>query len=74
MAARKRPASLAAFLVTRGLSLILIEVFVISTAFTFSPLGIEQLGGRTMLILQVLWAIQQPEQPTKPNSVIALGA
>jgi uncharacterized membrane protein len=57
MAARRRPASLAAFLVTRGVWLILIEIFVVSTAFTFSPLGINQLGGRTMLILQVLWAI-----------------
>ena len=57
MAARKSPAALAAFLAKRGLWLILIEVFVISTAFTFSPLGLEQLGGRTMLILQVLWAI-----------------
>ena len=57
MAARKSPSALAAFLATRGLWIIFIEVTVLSTAYTFAPFGLEQLGGRTLVILQVLWAI-----------------
>jgi uncharacterized membrane protein len=57
MAARKSPRELAWFLLTRGAWLILIEIFVISTAITFSPGGIEQLGGRTLAFMQVIWAI-----------------
>lgn len=57
MAARKSPYSLANFLVKRGIWIVFIEVTVIATAFTFSPFGIEQIEGRTLVILQVLWAI-----------------
>jgi uncharacterized membrane protein len=57
MAARKSPRELAWFLLTRGVWLILIEIFVISTAVSFSPGGIEQLGGRTLAFMQVIWAI-----------------
>jgi len=57
MAARKVPAELARFLFLRGLWLMLIEVVVISTAASFSPGGIEQLGGRTLVFMQVIWAI-----------------
>src|SRR5688572_26555859 len=57
MAARKSPAQLAWFLATRGLWLIFVEIFIISTATTFSPGGIEQLGGRTLAFMQVIWAI-----------------
>jgi uncharacterized membrane protein len=57
MAARKSPASLAAFLAKRGLWIIFVEVVVISTAFTFSPFGVAQAGGHTFVILQTLWAI-----------------
>lgn len=57
MARRKSPAELAGFLVLRGLWLILIEVLVISTAFSFAPLGIADLGGRTLVGLQVIWVI-----------------
>lgn len=57
MAARKSPSSLAAFLVKRGLWIIFIEVAVISTAITFSPFGVEQAGGRTLIMLRVLWVI-----------------
>jgi len=56
-AARKSPRDLAWFLLTRGVWLILIEVFVISTATTFAPGGIEQTGGRTLAFMQVIWAI-----------------
>jgi len=57
MARRKSPRELAGFLVLRGLWLILIEVLVISTAFSFAPTGIPDLGGRTLVGLQVIWAI-----------------
>jgi uncharacterized membrane protein len=57
MAARKSPRELAWFLLTRGVWLILIEIFVISTAITLAPGGLEQLGGRTLAFMQVIWVI-----------------
>ena len=57
MVARKTPAELAKFLLTRGLWLIFVEIFIISTATTFSPGGIEQLGGKTLAFMQVIWVI-----------------
>jgi uncharacterized membrane protein len=57
MAGRKTPAELASFLLTRGLWLIVLEVLVVSTANSFAPTGIAELGGRTYVGLQVIWAI-----------------
>lgn len=57
MAQRKTQTELARFLLQRGLWLVAIEVFVISTATSFSPWGIAELGGRTYVGLQVIWAI-----------------
>jgi uncharacterized membrane protein len=57
MTARKTRAELGAFLVKRGLWLIFVEVAIISTALTFSPLGLPELGGATFIMLQVIWAI-----------------
>jgi len=57
MAARKSPGELGHFLLLRGLWLIVVEVVLISTAVSFAPGGIEQLGGRTLVFLQVIWAI-----------------
>ena len=57
MSARKSPSALAAFLFKRGLWLIFVEVFIISTAFTFAPFGVAAAGGATLVILQVIWAI-----------------
>jgi uncharacterized membrane protein len=57
MAARKSPAELGAFLCKRGIWLVFVEVAIISTAVTFSPLGITALGGAIVVILQVIWVI-----------------
>lgn len=57
MAARKTQNELASFLLKRGLWLIAIEFFVIATAFTFAPFGLPQFGGRTLVAMQVIWAI-----------------
>jgi uncharacterized membrane protein len=57
MARRKRPDELGRFLLSRGLWLIAVEWFVISTGFTFAPAGIQQLGGHVLVPLQVIWAI-----------------
>lgn len=57
MLARKTPAQLGAFLLSRGLWLIFVEAFVISSGWTFAPGGMAQLGGSTMVILQVIWAL-----------------
>ncbi|HEX9023931.1 MAG TPA: heparan-alpha-glucosaminide N-acetyltransferase domain-containing protein [Geobacteraceae bacterium] len=57
MATRKSGAELARFLFTRGLWLIFVEWFIVSTSWSFSPGGIPQLGGRIFVVLQVIWAI-----------------
>ena len=58
MAARKSSGELGAFLAKRGLWLVLVEVTLISTAYTFSPFdGVPEMGGYTLLGLQVIWAI-----------------
>jgi uncharacterized membrane protein len=57
MVARKTPADLSRFLLTRGLWLIFVEIFIVSTAGTFAPGGIEQLGGKTLAFMQVIWVI-----------------
>ena len=57
MTSRKTPAALGAFLFKRGAWLIVVEVFVVATAWSFAPWGLEQLGGRTGVVMQVIWAI-----------------
>jgi uncharacterized membrane protein len=57
MAARKSPAQVGRLLLTRGVWLLFIEFFVISTAITLAPGGIEQIGGQVLIVLQVIWAI-----------------
>jgi uncharacterized membrane protein len=57
MASRKTPAELASFLLTRGLWLIVLEAFVVSTSWSFAPTGVAGFGGRTYVALQVIWVI-----------------
>src|SRR5512143_636563 len=57
MAARKTPSELGRFLLTRGLWLIVVEWFVISTAFTFAPGGLAEYGQLVLVPMQVIWAI-----------------
>lgn len=57
MTARKTRLTLGAFLLTRGVWLIVVEVFVVSTAWSFAPWGMEQVGGLVVVPMQVIWAI-----------------
>jgi uncharacterized membrane protein len=57
MTARKTRFELGQFLFKRGLWLLFVEVVVISTATSFAPFGLEQIGGKTLVILQVIYAI-----------------
>jgi uncharacterized membrane protein len=57
MATRKTKGELARFLLLRGLWLIVIEMAVVSTAVTFAPGGVPEVGGKIVLIMQVIWAI-----------------
>ena len=57
MTARKSRHELARFLVSRGAWLIFVEMFIVSTFATLSPGGIPELGGRVLVVMQVIWAI-----------------
>ena len=56
MATRKSGRELARFLLTRGTWLIFVEMAIISTAITFAPGGIPEMGA-VVIIMQVIWAI-----------------
>ncbi|MCF2948565.1 heparan-alpha-glucosaminide N-acetyltransferase domain-containing protein [Paraglaciecola aquimarina] len=57
MVSRKSKHQLAAFLIKRGLWLVLVEMVIVSVGWTFSPFGVEALGGKVFVIMQVIWAI-----------------
>ena len=57
IAARKTPVELGRFLLVRGLWLIAVEFFIVSTAWTFAPWGIPEVGGLVLVPMQVIWAI-----------------
>ena len=57
MATRKTARELGRFLLIRGLWLIFVEMVIISTAMTFAPGGIPEMGGQVIIIMQVIWAI-----------------
>jgi uncharacterized membrane protein len=57
MTARRSPPALGAFLLTRGMWLIVIEWFVVATAWSFAPWGLQQFGGLVGVPMQVIWAI-----------------
>jgi uncharacterized membrane protein len=57
MVTRRTKGELGRLLVTRGIWLIAIEMCIVSTALTFAPRGIPELGGQTFIAMQVIWAI-----------------
>ncbi|MBT5185865.1 MAG: DUF1624 domain-containing protein [Kordiimonadaceae bacterium] len=57
MAERKSAKDIGAFVFKRGLWLVFVEVAIISTAWTFAPFGEAAMGGSSLIILQVIWAI-----------------
>jgi uncharacterized membrane protein len=79
MVARKSRGELARFLFTRGVWLILIEILVIATAWTFSPGGLAEVGGLTWTAMQVIgpsaraWSYLRPPVLGR-NACLPLGA
>lgn len=57
MAERKPAKDIGTFVFKRGLWLVFVEVVIISTAWTFAPFGEAELGGLSLIVLQVIWAI-----------------
>ena len=57
MATRKSGRDLARFLLLRGAWLIVVEMVLISTAISFAPAGIPELGGQVLVVMQVIWVI-----------------
>ena len=57
MSTRKSGGELGRFLFIRGVWLIFVEMVLISTALTFAPSGIPELDGKTVVVMQVIWAI-----------------
>jgi uncharacterized membrane protein len=57
MSTRKSGRELGRFLLIRGVWLIFVEMVLISTALTFAPFGIPEIGGKTAVVMQVIWAI-----------------
>ncbi len=57
MSARKTQYELAAFVFKRGIWLMFLEFFVVSTAFSFTPFGEPLAGGTISVALQVIWAL-----------------
>ena len=66
MTSRRTPREIGRLLFTRGLWLVFVEALIVSNGWTFSPGGIEPLGGRYLVVLQVIWALGA--------SMIVLGA
>jgi len=56
MTARRSHGELARYLLTRGLWLILVEIFIVATSATFAR-RIPELGGALAIPMQVIWAI-----------------
>ena len=57
MATRKSAKDIGAFVLKRGLWLIVMEVTVVATAWSFTPLGEPAVGGAIIIPLQVIWAL-----------------
>ncbi len=57
MADRKSARELAGFVFKRGIWLVIMELTIISTAWTFTPFGEEAVGGLPIIFLQVIWAL-----------------
>lgn len=57
MTARKTRSALGAFLLTRGLWLVAVELTIVAMAWSFAPFGTPQVGGLFVVPMQVIWAI-----------------
>jgi uncharacterized membrane protein len=57
MGERKTSPEIGAFLFKRGVWLILVELVIVSTAWSFAPWGVAQLDGQVAIPMQVIWAI-----------------